>query len=162
MKRRSILFIPLLLAGCLNAGIGPTDDPNFNAHLAAALPAGQTAQLSGTGTWHPNMRGFSGLRSAMLARPADPIPGVLVVTETSLIFLQWDTPENRFLPMKRLRFSDIEEVTLDRFGAARSVVIRNADFEHNSFAFTRAGGNIGDIEKTEELFALLRKRRPTN
>lgn len=162
MKRRSIFFAPLLLAGCLNAGIGPTDDPNFGAYVAAALPAGQTVQLSGTGTWQPNVRGFSGIRSSMLARPADPIPGVIAVTETSLIFLQWDTPESRFVPMKRLRLSDIEEVTLDRFGMGRSVVVRNADFEHNSFAFTGASGNLGHIEKTEALFALLRSRRPTN
>lgn len=92
-----------VLASC--AAIGPTDVQEFPRLVAQAVPQEDgEVLLSGTGNWYPNMRGFTGLRSSMLSKPADPIPGVLVVAANAISFQQWDPQANAFDTVKRVKF----------------------------------------------------------
>jgi hypothetical protein len=87
MIRRIWLLGAALLSAC--AAIGPTSSPDFPQLVAAAVPRSEGQPgLVGPGFWFPNTRGFAPLRSSLLARPADPIPGAIAITDKSLVFMQ--------------------------------------------------------------------------
>src|SRR6266511_3392020 len=68
MKRILICLSTLgLLAGC--AAIGPTSSPECPRLVAKAVP-NEDGQIHffGPGNWHPNTRGFTAVRSSLLAR----------------------------------------------------------------------------------------------
>jgi hypothetical protein len=145
------------LAAC--AAIGPTSAPEFPALVAAAVPKAEgQVHILGSGTWYPNTRGFAPLRSTLLARPADPIPGAVAVTENSIVFAQWDEASRKFEPMKQIRYADMESATLDQFGLGRRLVIRTRDLSVDSFEFTQAGGNLVDAQKTERAVHFIQSR----
>lgn len=145
------------ITGC--SAIGPVNSVDFPQLVAKAVPTtdGEIC-FYGSGNWHPNTRGFTALRSLLLARPADPIPGVLVVTNDTVLFQQWDDEIKAFDIIKRLPFSELTSVSLDDYGRNRRIVLRKKDLSYESFDFTEASGNFIDATKTEEAVAFLRDR----
>lgn len=125
-----LIFATLLFSfavGC--AAIGPTSSPEFPQLVEQAVPKGEGAIHSfGSGNWYPNTRGFTPIRSSLLARPPDPIPGVLVLTSTAILFQQWDNQRERFDIVKRIAISDLMEASLDTYGLNRRVVVPRKDF----------------------------------
>jgi hypothetical protein len=89
MMRHFSIFtvLALLLVGC--AAIGPVSSPEFPSLVAKTVPKEDgEIRLYGSGNWYPNVRGFTAIRSSLLAKPADPTPGVLVITDEALLFQQ--------------------------------------------------------------------------
>jgi hypothetical protein len=159
--RLTILFVCICLAGC--AALGPVSSPEFGVLVRTALPAGAgKARIFGPGFWYPNTRGFTDLRSLGLARPQEPVPGVLVVTRSALFVEQWDKPSNRYRVVKRFLLTDTQGVSLDSYGRGRRVVVQWKDFSTDSFSFTSDGGQMIDVSKTEALFTLLSSDRSSN
>lgn len=72
-----------------------------------------------------------------------------MITESSIVFQQWDERAQQFDIVKRVPFSDISSVSLDSHGLGRRLVVRKRDFSFDSFEFTRAEGNLVDGEKVE-------------
>jgi hypothetical protein len=153
------LFIPflLVLAGC--AATGPTSSPLYPALVAAALPpeAGPSIR-SDQGSWYPNVIGFADIRTTMGYGAVPPVSGVLVITPTALVFEQWDDRFHRFEVMKLLKISDIKEATIDTFGLGARLVLKSADYSFNSFAFSKAAGQLGDSDKAREIAGYLSGR----
>lgn len=153
----TVLILATFLAGC--AAIGPIASPNFQQMVAKGVSnADGEIRFYGSGNWHPNTRGFTGARSSLLARPADPIPGVLVITNTAVLFQQWDDYAQAFDIVKRLPFTELTSVSLDSFGLNRRIVLRKKDLSYDSFDFTQASGNFIDATKVEEAIPFLRDR----
>lgn len=153
----ALLLIIHLIAGC--AAIGPISSPEFPQLVARAVPKEDgEVHLLGPGNWYPNIRGFTDVRSILLYGPFNPIPGVLVLTTSSILLEQWDENSQRFDVIKRMAFSDLAEVSLDSYGANRRLVIRKKDLSYDSFDFTQADGTFVDTSKVEEAYELLRKR----
>jgi hypothetical protein len=160
MKRYLLLAHVLLLSALVScAAIGPISSPEFPTLVNNAIPASEgKVQIFGAGNWFPNLLGFTGVRSFLLAPPAESIPGVFVITDTSLLFLQWHQPEERFEVVKRLLYSEILSVSLDSYGLNRRLVVRKKDLSFDTFDFTKGNGTLVDTEKVEAAFALLRDR----
>jgi hypothetical protein len=162
MSRAQVLFIlSFLLAGC--AALGPVSSPQFLDFVKEALPPAEREILMyGPGTWHPNTRGFTDLRSLFLSRPQEPIPGVLVVTTSALFVQQWDKANGRYEPMKRFSLNETLKVSLDTFGLNRRLVVQWKDFSTDSFSFTSDSGQTVDAERTEAAFQLLSSKLLSN
>ena len=154
--RRTLISLVLvgIVAGC--AAIGPVSSPEFPQLVAKAIPKEDgEMHFYGSGIWHPNTRGFTGLRSIFLARPTGAIPGVLVITGTAVLFQQWDEPAQKFVVVKRLSFFEVIDVSLDTYGSNRRLVLRKKDLSYDSFNFTKLSGNVVDVNKVEEAFKFL-------
>ena len=155
------LFFVGMIAGCV-AAIGPVSSPEYSQLVAKATPkqAGEM-RYYGPGNWYPYIRGFADIRSRRLA---DPIPGVLVITQTAILFQQWDKPTQKFEIIKLLLFSHITEVSLDTYGLNRRLVLRKKDYSFDTFDFTKAKGNFVDGTKVEEAFNFLKDQimKPSN
>lgn len=158
MQRSSIfLVLALLSVGC--AAIGPTSSPEFPRLVAKTIPKEDgEVRFFGSGNWYPNVRGFTPNRSSLLARPAPPTPGVLVIADEALLFQQWDGEAKSFDVVKRLPYSELVAISLDSYGLNRRIVVRKKDLSYDSFDFTQAGGNLVDGTKVEEAFGFLRDR----
>lgn len=153
----SLLFLTAIIAGC--AAIGPVDSPEFPQMVAKAVPKTDgKIRLYGSGNWYPNTRGFTAIRSALLAQPADPTPGILVITSDVVLFQQWNNETKAFDIVKRLPLTEITSVTLDTYGLNRRIVLRKKDLSYESFDFTKANGNLVDTAKVEEAILLLHDR----
>lgn len=153
----TLLIFATFIAGC--AAIGPVTSPDFPQMVAKAVPKTDgEIRFYGSGNWYPNTRGFTSIRSSLLARPADPIPGVLVVTSDTVLFQQWDDETKAFDIVKRLPFIELTSVALDTYGLNGRIVLRKKDLSYESFDFTQASGNFVDATKVEEAVAFLRDR----
>lgn len=153
----TLLLFATFIAGC--AAIGPVASPDFPQMVAKVIPkADGEISFYGSGNWYPNTRGFTAIRSSLLARPADPIPGVLVVTSDTVLFQQWDDETKAFDIVKRLPFTELTSVALDTYGLNRRIVLRKKDLSYESFDFTQANGNFIDATKVEEAIVFLRDR----
>lgn len=137
----ALVVVVCLIAGC--AAIGPVSSPEFHYLVARAVPDedGEVV-LAGSGNWYPNIRGFTDVRSVLLSGPFSPIPGVFVLTSGSVLFEQWDEKTQRFDVVKRLRLSEIGEVSLDSYGVNRRLVLRKKDLSYDSFDFTQGSGTF--------------------
>ncbi len=157
LRSLAVLIVTAFFAGC--AAIGPIDSPDFSQMVAKAVSSTDgEIRFHGSGNWHPNTRGFIRERSSLLARPTDTIPGVLVVTSTTVLFQQWDEETKAFDIVKRLPLTELTSVSLDSFGLNRRIVLRKKDLSYDSFDFTQASGNFIDATKVEEAVAFLRDR----
>lgn len=117
----TLLIFATFIAGC--AAIGPVSSLDFPQMVAKAVPkADGEIRFFGSGNWHPNTRGFTAIRSSLLARPADPIPGVLVVTSDVVLFQQWDGETKTFDVVKRLPFSELTSVAIDTYGLKETLI----------------------------------------
>lgn len=151
------LVTAVVISGC--AALGPVDSPQFPALIAQAIPAADgAAQITGSGIWYPNTRGFTDLRNLMLGRPVDPIPGAFIITDNAVLFAQWDEQKSAFDVIKRITIRDVASVAIDSYGAGRRLVVRNSDLSYQTFQFTRASGNLGDAEKTEQAAVFLNSK----
>ena len=151
-------FLPLLLtfliSGC--AAIGPSSSADFPQLVAKAVPkADGNMVIFGTANWLPNTRGFSAVRSSFLSSPAAQIAGVLVVTNTAILFQQWEPEVNGFGVIKRLPYEELTASSMDSMGLGRRLVLQKKDFSFETFEFTKAGGNLADSAKTEEAVVFL-------
>jgi len=155
MRRFSILLVlALLFVGC--AAIGPVSSPEFPSLVAKTIPKEDgEIRLFGSGNWYPNVRGFTAIRSILLATPVPPTPGALVITDEALIFLQWDEEAKIFDVIKRLPYSELVAVSLDSYGLNRRIVLRKKDLSYDSFDFTQASGNLVDATKVEQAIEFL-------
>ena len=156
MKRFiSYLAIALSITGC--AAIGPSDQFEFDTGIAKATPAKEgKVQMSGSGTWWPNAKGFTNVRSALISTGINELPGVLVFTDKSILFQQWDSKSKSFSIIKKIPFNDIRAVALDEFGASRTIVIHSLEYHYDSFMFTSNQGTFVDGNKTKDGYAFLR------
>jgi hypothetical protein len=147
----------LLFVGC--AAIGPVSSPEFPSLVAKTIPKEDgEILLFGSGNWYPNVRGFTAIRSSLLAKPADPTPGVLVITDGALLFQQWDEETKIFDVIKRLPYSELVAVSRDTYGLNRRIILRKTDLSYDSFDFTQASGNFVDATKVEQAIEFLRGR----
>jgi hypothetical protein len=152
-----ILLFVSTLAAC--SAIGPTSSPEFPQLIAKAVPPEDgEVRFSGSGIWFPNVRGFTDVRSSLLGGQVVPTPGVLVVTDTAILFQQWDSKTEQFDVIKRLPLADVMSVALDTYGVNRRLVVRKKDLSFDTFSFTQAAGNFIDKEKTENSFQFLDAR----
>jgi hypothetical protein len=157
LRSLTVLVFAAFVAGC--AAIGPINSPDFPQMVAKAVSSADgEIHFYGSGSWHPNTRGFTDVRSLLLTRPTVSIPGVLVVTNTAVLFQQWDEETKAFDIVKRLPFTELTSVSLDSFGLGRRIVLRKKDLSYDSFQFTKASGNVIDGPKAEETVAFLRDR----
>jgi hypothetical protein len=147
----------LTIAAC--SAIGPTSSPEFPAFVAKAVPKEDgEVRFYGQGQYFPGLRGFTDVRSSLLGGQYQGIPGVVVITDTALLFEQWDSNTEKFDVVKRLPFSEVTAVTLDSYGLNRRLVLRKKDLSFETFNFTRAAGNSVDGDKVEQAFQLLDAR----
>ena len=156
MKFLAGLLALITLCGC--AAIGPSESPEFGRLVAQSAPSDSGAILIyATGTWLPNTRGFTGVRSGMLAPQQTPIPGVVTIAERALIFSQWDKSTNSYMPIKRILISNISSISLDKFGLSSAIVIQQKDLSVDTFTFTKAGGNLVDSAKAGEAVLVIQQ-----
>ena len=133
-----------------NYTVGPVSSAEFADLLQNAIPSSEgKVQISGKGEWYPSKRGFE-------RQQTDFSVGVIAVTDTSVLFLQWYEPEARFEVLMRFPYSEILSVSLAKTGFNRRISMQKKDFSFDSFAFV--GGFFVDREKTEAVFALLQDR----
>jgi hypothetical protein len=157
LRSLTVLVFAAFVAGC--AAIGPIHSPDFPQMVAKAVSSTDgEIHFYGPGNWYPNTRGFAGERSSAIARPTAPIPGVLVVTNTTVLFQQWDEETKAFDIVKRLPFTELTSVSLDSFGLGRRMSLRKKDLSYDSFDFSKASGIVIDGPKVEETVAFLRDR----
>ena len=157
---RSLIKLALLasLAGC--AAIGPLSSPDLPQLVGRAVPTEDgEIHYFGSGNWYPNTRGFTDVRSMMLTSITNPVPGVLVVTTSSIILQQWDESHQRFDIVKRLTFSELMDVVLDSYGVNRRLVVRKKDFSYDTFDFTKGSGALVDAKKVENACKFIQERR---
>lgn len=157
---RFLLFFTLV--GC--AAMGPVSSPEFPALVNNAISTSEgKVQIFGSGNWYPNSIGFSDMRSNLFAfQPTFPrfFVGVIAITDTSLLFLQWNQPEERYEIVKRIPYSEILSISLDSYGLNSQLVVRKKDLSigvsFDSFDFSK--GPLVDKGKVEAAFVLLRGR----
>ena len=155
--KKNLLVILLVLSGC--AATGPISAPNFANLVANAIPANDgQMEMYGTATWYANTKGFTAVRSAFLSKPADPIPGVLVLTNNAILFQQWEETTKSYDVIKRFEYKDLLSSTLDSYGLGRRIVIRKKDLSFDTFEFTRGNGGFIDGKKVEESVPFLQKK----
>jgi hypothetical protein len=151
----------LLCASAITAcsAIGPTSSPEFPGLVAKAVPKEDgEVRFYGAGQYFPGLRGFTDVRSSLLGGQYQGIPGVVVITDTAILFEQWDSNTEKFDVVKRLSFSEVTAVTLDSYGLNRRLVLRKKDLSFDTFNFTRGAGNFVDGDKVEQAFQLLDAR----
>jgi hypothetical protein len=149
-----ILNLALTIAAC--SAIGPTSSPEFSNLVAKAVPKEDgEVRFFGQGQYFPGLRGFTDVRSSLLGGQYQGIPGVVVITDTAILFEQWDSNTEKFDAVKRILLSEVTAVTLDSYGLNRRLVLRKKDLSFDTFNFTKAAGNFVDGDKVEQAFQLL-------
>jgi len=153
----TLILLLLMIASC--ASIGHVSSPEFPQLVAKGVPKGDgEIHFFGQGEWHPNTRGFTPERDSFDILPTAVLPGVLVITSTSLLFEQWEDRAQRFDVVKRIPFLEISEVSLDSYGRNRRLVVRKKDLSFDTFSFTSAGGIFVESSKVEEAYQFLQNR----
>jgi hypothetical protein len=154
MKSFSLALLLLCLTGC--AAIGPTTSPDFPRFVNAAMPANEgQVKLFGPAEWFPNVMGFTDWMSyAQIYALND----VCVITETSLLFLQWNDSQARYVPIKRIPTTDMLVVTMESSGNARRMVVQKRDLSFDTFSFLGNSGIVIDGDRVEAATALLQNQ----
>ena len=99
----ALMVVIWLITGC--AAIRPVSSPESRRLVARAVPEEKgEVVLAGPGTWFPNIRGFTDVRSILLYGSIAGIPGVLVRTSGSVLFQQWEEQTQRFDVVRGCRF----------------------------------------------------------
>ena len=154
MKSLSLALLLLTLTGC--TALGPTTSPDFPRFVSAAMPANEgPVKLFGPGEWLPNVMGFTDLISNA---QMNALNGVCVITETSLLFLQWNDSQDRYVPVKRIPITDMLAVTQESRGTGRRMVVQKRDLSFDSFSFFGKSGFFIDVDSLETATALLQKQ----
>ena len=86
------------------------------------------------------------------------VPGTIVATDKEIVFLQWVSGEERYEAVRKIKFSGIDEVWLDKYGLGRMAVIKKRDSTFDSFEVWGPHGQIADGPATEQLVKDLRSR----
>ena len=85
----TLLFFAAIVAGC--SSVGPVSSPDFPQLVAKGVPQNDgEIHFYGNGTWYPNTRGFTAIRSSLFSPSEGHIPGILVVTTSAVLFQQWE------------------------------------------------------------------------
>jgi hypothetical protein len=153
VKLQYFLFLlALAISGC--AALGPTTSPDFSKFVSAAMPANEgQIKFFAPSEWVPNVMGFTNLLSNA---QTNVLIGVCVITDGSLIFLQWNDSLERYVPVKRIPTTDMREVTLDSWGNATRLVVQKLDFSFDSFTFLGDRGVIVDAERAKTAATFLK------
>jgi hypothetical protein len=159
MKRLIVIGAGLMLAGC--QATGPVSSPEFNSLVTAAMPpeAG-SVMIVGPGNWYPNTNGFTDIMSTFLAPAKEPIPGVVAVGTSGVIFCQWDDRHNQYVVMKLDKFEDIADEHVDTYGLNARLVLKRKDYTIDSFDFSTAGGQFINRTRAHDAGAYLAAHLP--
>ena len=155
------VFLALFFTGCVGGpNMGPVGSPEFPSLVAtASLNTDGKIHFFGQAEWLPNVRGFTSIRDYSLARGASSVTvGVLVLTDKSILFQQWNVNNEKFDIVKRLSYLEIKKISLDSLGRNRMLAVQKNDFSYDSFSFIKPKGFIADPKKTEKAFHFLKGR----
>ncbi len=162
MKRLILFPLAVVILASLSACTtrGPANSDQMPSLAAQALPEKASPPLrSAPGEWFPNVRGFNDVRSNPFS-PVNRQVGVLVITDEALYFQQWSKNRKAYDVVKRIRLKNIEEVSIDTYGASRRLVVQRDDLGYDTFGVTQAGGLLVDKSETEIVHRQLRKLMP--
>jgi hypothetical protein len=158
--RTCALLTLFTLVAC--AGLGPTTEPGWQGSVAAAIPHEDgTADFSSAAEWFPDAQGFVHERSISIG-PPNFRQGVFALTPTSLLFMQWDPPENKYNVMYRATYTEIASVRADAFGRNRRLVVVGKDYRTQTFGISGPKGALVDLKATQQAADMLAARIPTH
>jgi hypothetical protein len=148
----------VLTSACTS--IGPVKSDAAQNNVASMVPAGDGAvELWSAGVWMPDQRGVPGFAEFM-AGGMNVKNGVLVMTAASLLFAQWDKNDMAYHVMLRLPYTEIQEVTMQKLGRNRFIIVSDKNFRTHSIQATGSKGAAVDQKKTEEVMTLLSGKIP--
>jgi hypothetical protein len=150
----SAIVLLTLCFGCsafppeITERFGPgQDSEEFSDALHAVVEPG-TEAISVLASWYPETYGYENMGVPALDHPA----GVLVVTETDVIFFGWNDME--YAPKKTIPRLDLTVVVTEALGKSRRLVL-GSENDLNTFELVREDRMYVDSEGTEVIAALL-------
>jgi hypothetical protein len=130
---RSLLAYSLALAICCSS-CGTLDQGNINQITVATDPPGDGAlHLSSPGFWVPKAAGSY----AVSRYGGAGLPGVVAVTDRSILFMQWVEPKKQFVVIDRVPLDAIEDVTRTPY----NVVVKQKDDSYDTFGLDALGAH---------------------
>jgi hypothetical protein len=146
----------MTLCGCALLPPVPLDD-GVTRQIRATIPSEEgSIKYSSIGLWFPNSSEFK--ISAFNVNPETKMQGIVVVTEKSLLFLQWGGPMG-FTILKRQSYSEIEKISLIEFGLAARIAIKNTQGIYDSFCASNSAGDIGFRLGTQGMYETISEAR---
>lgn len=126
------------------------DSREFSNALRSVLGPDEEA-FSALASWHPDTYGYENIGVGTI-RDAAGVTGVLVATDTDVIFFVWNNRE--YAPEKTITRSNLKVVVVEALGESRRLVLVTED-SLNTFELVREGRRWVDTAGTEEIAALL-------
>lgn len=123
------------------------DSEELSAALHAVVEPG-TEAISALASWYPETHGYENMDVPALDHTA----GVLVVTETDVIFFGWNYME--YVPEKTIPRLDLTAVVTEALGKSRRLVLVSEN-DLNTFELVREDRAFADTEGTEAVAAVL-------
>ena len=145
------LALGLLVAGC--AATGPTNSANLQSLVRDATPPEDGSILfSSPAEWLPDQYG--------LTASNDNRQGVFVLTETSLLFLQWLPMEEKYKTVYRAPYAAIGSHQHLKRGRSTTIAISANDHRSQTFNMIGDAGVLVDQEASERAIAIMNKKIP--
>ena len=145
------LALGLLIAGC--AATGPTNSDNFPSLVRDATPPEDGSILfSSPAEWLPDQYG--------LTASNDNRQGVFVLTETSLVFLQWLPMEEKYKTVYRAPYAAIGSHQHLKRGRSTTIAISANDHRSQTFNMIGDAGVLVDQEASERAIAIMNQKIP--
>ena len=146
-----------LLAGCV--GLGPTTTPNWQEHVAIAVPAADGAvDFRSAAGWLPDKQGYARNTSDFIAGGPNIHVGVFAMTQTSIMFMEWESGRQRYNIAYRMPYADILGARVESHGRGRRLVVTAKDYRTQTFEITGPNGGLIDQRATEQASELLLAR----
>jgi hypothetical protein len=159
--RLPVLFVVAAgLAAC--TALGPTSAPDWREKVSLAAPAADgSIELAATAEWFPDTQGFMDMRGAGALVPRINFrQGVFVLTPQSLLFMQWDSTQNRYAVLYRAAYADMGSAKVDAFGRNRRLVVFGKDYRAQSFGLSGPRGGMVDQAAVQKAFEIVSGRIP--
>ena len=125
-KLISVLVLPLILSAC--ATYRPQYDADYEKAISVVINKNsEIIKFNDHAYWYPN-------RSVM-EYTFSTIEGNLLVTNSTLYFLQWDTDANSYNVVKKIPISNIKNAKIVSYGINKFVSIQSIGDHFDIFTF---------------------------
>ena len=145
------LALGFLVAGCV--ATGPTNPEDFQVLVTEATPRKYGSILfTSPAEWLPDQYGITASDNSR--------QGAFVLTDTSLIFLQWLLTYKNYKVVYRAAYSDIGSYGQLKHGESSTIAIAAKDHRSQTFNMIGGAGVLADQEASEKALTIMNQKIP--
>jgi len=134
MRKILAVLAASLIAAC--TAYGPVETDAFQKATVDVVPESEgNLGFAHSATWLPDTGSSSEIDEQAKTG------GALLVTEKSVIWVQWERGNKRFEPVRRIPASDIKNVSRATFDDREAIVVESKDLKQDAFVLVDVDGS---------------------